>query len=121
MKNEVPIAAFAQFVSESHRLRKAFGRLVEKTDTSGVQRYKRQIEWYDKKAKEITESAGLEVVDLEGQEFDEGMALTPLNLDDFDKDEALYIEHMIEPTIVFNEKIIKTGTAMLGRSKKQCT
>ena len=57
----------------------------------------------------------MRIVDVEGQPYDIGMALSPLNIDDFDPDDHLYVEQMIEPIIMDDNNVLKTGTAMLGR------
>ena len=48
--------------------------------------------------------------------YDAGMALTPLNIDEFTKDDELVVDYIIEPIIMDAEgNIVKTGTAMLRR------
>ena len=119
MTTETLITAFVELITESYRLKKTFERLVKKSDFSEQARYINQISWYNKKISEIANDVGLNIVDIEGQKFDEGMAVTTINSDEFDKDDILYIEQMIEPTIMFENKILKIGTAVLGR-EKQC-
>ena len=57
----------------------------------------------------------MRIVDVEGQPYDVGMALSPLNIDDFEPEDLLYVEQMIEPIIMDETNVLKTGTAMLGR------
>ena len=115
MKSESILTALVEIIIESYRLEKAFKRLVNKIDFSEHTRYTNQIAWFDKKILEATEGVGLRIIDLEGKIFDEGMPVTPLNIDEFGIDDTLVIEHMLEPTIVFDDKIYRTGTAILGR------
>ena len=117
MTNETLINAFVELIIESYRLKKTFERMIKKSDFYEQSRYISQISWYEKKMSEITDGVGFNIIDIEGHKFDEGMAVTPINLDEFDKDDILYIEQMIEPTIIFENKILKTGTAVLRRGK----
>ena len=43
------------------------------------------------------------------------MAVTPLNIDEFDENDKLYIQQIIEPIIMRDDEIIKPGTVVLGR------
>ena len=45
------------------------------------------------------------------------MAVTPLNLDDYENDEVLVVSQMIEPIIMYGDNLVKTGTVMLGRKE----
>ena len=59
--------------------------------------------------------SNLKVINLEGQKYDIGMAVAPLNIDQFNENEVLVVEQMIEPIIMFGNSILKTGTVILGR------
>ena len=68
---------------------------------------------------EIAESAGLQIVEINhGEPYDTGMAATPLNIGDFKEDEHLLIEQMIEPIIMEDGSVIKSGTFILGRQEE---
>ncbi len=58
------------------------------------------------------------MLNFEGQLYDLGMAVTPLNIDDFETDDRLYILQTIEPIVMKNDAVIKTGTVILGRVEK---
>jgi len=64
------------------------------------------------------ENANLKIQNVEGQLYDTGMAIIPLNIDEFDPNDPLYIVQMIEPIIMQGDTVCKTGTAILGRVKK---
>ena len=55
----------------------------------------------------------IRVVDLSGQKYDPGMAVTPINLDDFDMDTGLIIDRMMEPVVMLGDQLIRTGTVIL--------
>ena len=60
----------------------------------------------------------MRIQNAEGQLYDPGMAITPLNIDEFDPDDPLYVEQMIEPIIMQGDTVCKIGTAILGRVEK---
>ena len=59
----------------------------------------------------------MEVWDFTSEEFETGLPITPINLDDFAANENLFVEAMLEPTIKIADEatIVKKGAAVLGR------
>ena len=103
---------------EAWRFRRVFTKAMSKLDAGESSRYIGQFNWFIKKVNEALKTAGMKIVDVEGQPYDVGMALSPLNIDDFGPDDQLFVEQMIEPIIMDEEKVLKTGTAILGRIKQ---
>jgi hypothetical protein len=98
---------------EGWRFARVFGRLVSKLDASEVPRYNNQVRYFLKKIDDRLEEFGLHIVNLEGQPYDTGMAVSALNIADFGPDDILFIEQMIEPVIMGPEGLVRGGTAML--------
>ena len=107
--------AIIEMAVEAWRFRRVFYKAMSKLDAGESSRYIGQFNWFIKKVEAALKTAGMRIVNVEGQAYDVGMALSPLNIDDFEPDENLYVEQMIEPIIMDEEKVLKTGTAMLGR------
>ena len=103
---------------ESWRLRRVFEKAMSKLEAGDSSRYLNQFTWFIKKVDAALENAGLRIVNVEGQYFDVGMAVTPQNMDDFDTYDRLYVEQMLEPIIMDAESVVKTGTVILGRADK---
>ena len=63
----------------------------------------------------------LKIVDLEGKKYDEGLSITPINVEDFDKNDVLIVQQVIEPLIISTNdgSIIKSGTVMLSKAEVQ--
>ena len=98
---------------ESWRFARVFDRLLLKLDAGEQNRYKSQFRWFIKKDEEALEQADLKLVNVEGHPFDPGMAATPLNIEEFDANDALIVDQMIEPIIMGKEGLVKTGTVTL--------
>jgi hypothetical protein len=107
------ISSLADIAAESFRLRRVFMRAVRNADAGEYKKYVSQFSWFEKKVDKALKEAGLSVVDLSGQRYDPGMAVTPLNLDDFDPDTELVIDRMMEPVIMKEDRLIRTGTVIL--------
>lgn len=104
--------------SELFRFRRVFEKAVGKLDMDEQSKYMSQYSWFHKKVTKALEDANLKLLNPEGQWYDPGMAVTPLNIDEFEADDNLYICQTIEPIIMQNDKVFKTGTVILGRIDK---
>ena len=102
--------------TESWRLFKVLERLMSSLDVKEQQRYQSKIRWFVKKTEESLKNAGLNIVNYEGRPYDPGIPASPINLEDFQQEEQLYVTQMLEPVILDSEgNIVKTGTIALGR------
>ncbi len=108
-------ASLIDIVVESWRLTRSFTRLLTKLDASEAARYQSQLRFYLKRLDGALAAAGLKIADLEGQPYDAGMAATPLNIADFAPDDVLLVDQMLEPVIMGDSGLRRTGTIMLKR------
>ena len=102
---------------ESWRFAKNYERMIKRLDTNQTQRYARQFQQFVKKAEESLSNVGLRVVNVEGYPYDPGMAATPLNIEDFEPDDHLVVDKMLEPIIMEGTTLAKTGTVTLRRKE----
>ena len=109
------IKCLVSIESELFRFEKTYNRLLTKLEPKDINKYLSQFNWFKKSVTKALQQSGLACVDLTNQEYDAGMALTPLNLEDFESDDKLYIQEMIQPIIMLDENVIQAGTAILGR------
>jgi len=100
---------------EAWRFGKLFDRLLTKLDAGEQGRYRGQFRWFQKKLEESLDVAQLKVINVEGHSYDPGMAATPLNIDEFDPQDTLIVDQMLEPIIMGPECILKTGTVTLRK------
>lgn len=103
---------------ELFRFQRVFEKAISKLDIEDQVKYQSQFAWFVKKVTKALTEANLRIINMEGQPYDPGMAVTPLNIDDFGIDDELYIAQMIEPIIMQGDIVYKTGTAILGRIDK---
>lgn len=107
--------SLVSIASELFRFQRVFEKAVSKLDVDEQNKYMSQYAWFAKRVMKAMENANLKLVNVEGQFYDPGMAITPLNLEDFDVDDRLYVSQMMEPIVMEGDTVIKTGTAILGR------
>lgn len=101
--------------SELFRFQQVFAKAISKLEVDERTKYSSQYAWFSKKVMKALDDSGLRVIGVDGQLYDPGMAVTPLNLEDFEANDILYVEHTMEPIIMEGDTVIKTGTVLLGR------
>ena len=104
--------------SETFRFQRVFAKAISKLDIEEQNKYSSQFAWFSKKVIKALDEAGLKIVNVDGQLYDPGMAVTPLNIEDFETDDILYVEQTMEPIIMQENAVVKTGTVILGRVQK---
>lgn len=103
---------------EAWRFGRVFDRLLGRLDAGEIKRYRNQFNWFMRKVEESLTQAGLRIVNVEAQPFDPGMAATPLNIEEFDASDSLVVDQMLEPIIMGDEGIVRTGTVTLRKAEQ---
>jgi hypothetical protein len=113
--NKVTENALIETTIESWKFARLFLKLMNNLDAGDAKRYSNQLSYFTKKIKVNIESAGLSIVDLEGQRYDPGIAASALNIGGFEPDDELIVDQMLEPIIMSSEGIRKEGTVLLRK------
>lgn len=98
---------------EVWRLDRTMERVLQRMDSMDAERFASQYRWFRKKVDAVLTEGKLRIVDLTGKPYDIGMAVHPLNLDEFDGEE-LMVAQMIEPIIMSEGNVVQAGTVLLG-------
>ena len=101
--------------AESWRFSRLVDRLLRRLDAGEQGRYRGQFRWFQKKLHNSLTDAGMRMVSIEGHRFDPGMAVTPLNIEEFGSEDALVVDQMLEPIIMGPDGVIRTGTVTLKK------
>ena len=104
--------------TELFRVQRVFSKAISKLDVDEQGKYNSQFAWFTKKVTKALDDSGIRMVGLDGQLYDPGMAVTPLNIEEFETDDVLYVAQTMEPIIMQNDAVVKTGTVLLGRIEK---
>ena len=118
MSEETLRTSLISIATELFRFQSVFEKATGKLDADDQRKYQSQFAWFTKKVNRALDDAGIRLVGLDGQKYDPGMAVAPLNIDEFEIEDKLYVAQTIEPIIMQQDKVIKTGTVILGRAEK---
>jgi len=113
--NEKLTNSLISIASELFRFQQVFSKAISKLELDEQSKYSSQFSWFSKKVLKAIDEANLRIVDVNGQTYDPGMAVTPLNIEDFEPNDILYVKQMMEPIIMNGDTVVKTGTVILGR------
>lgn len=108
-------SSLIDMVIESWRFSRLFTKVASKLDAGESGRYVNQLRYFQKKIESNLAQAGLKLVDVEGQQYDPGIAASALNIGDFQPDDELVVEQMLEPIIMGSQGIKKEGVVMLRK------
>lgn len=112
---EIMKESLLMIAMEAWRFGKMFERVLMKLDAGERTRYAGQLRWFIKKVDESLAQNELRIVNIEGHPFDPGMAAKPLNIEDFNADDSLVVDQMLEPIIMGKEGLLRTGTVTLRK------
>jgi len=111
--------AIIKLIVENWRLTKLFQKVTSKLDPSEQNRYVNQLRYFQKTIENSLQDVNMKIVHLEGQKYDSGMAVSPMNIDEFEEEDPLIIEQVLEPLIMGSDgSIKKTGLVTLRKAKK---
>ena len=114
-KEEKMRSSLIEIAIDGWRFSRTFSRMLEKLDAGESNRYVNQLRYYQKRLMEHLEGNGLRIVNLEGQTYDPGMPASALNITDFGPDDVLVIDQMVEPIVMDQEGVRKSGTVMVRK------
>lgn len=111
--------AIAEIAAESWRFEQALRKVLQRMDAMEANRFSHQYGYFSSRVNRAVASAGLTVLNPAGQPYDVGLPLQVMNLDEFDEEDELIITRVIEPVILLDGRVIKTGFVTVDRVCKE--
>jgi len=114
-KDEQRITRLVDYFTETMNLCKMVGTLINGIDYSEQNKYRGRLDWFLQRNIEFFQDEGLELITYErGFPYHTGLPVTALNESEFSAGDALIIDMVVEPALIFNDKIIKYGLVQLA-------
>ena len=110
--------SIAEIAAESWRYELALNKVLKRLDVMDAERFSRQYSYFAARVERAVAAAGLRVLDLAGQPYSVGLPVQAMNLEDFDEDDPLIVTQTIEPVIMADGRVLKTGMVMLDRARQ---
>lgn len=116
-KNSVTteLKTIAEILVEDFRFSRSYLSVVDKLFMEEKKKYESTYNFHRTKIAELAKNFHLRMVFFDKKEYDDGLPVTPLNIDEFGKEDRLIIQQTIEPAILTADgQIVKTGTVILS-------
>lgn len=114
-KKDLMSNSLIEIAVESWRFIRLFRRVLDKLDAGESAKYASQMRYFQKNLETSLGRVELKIVDVVDQPYEPGMAAAPLNLDEFDANDRLRVDQMVEPIIMGPEGLLRAGTVMLRK------
>ncbi len=101
--------------TESWHFTTVYEAMITKLDASEQRKSLGRLRWHRRKMEQALQESGIRIVNVEGHMYDPGMAATPVNLEDFEADDLLVVNRMLEPIIMEGTNLVKMGRVTLKR------
>lgn len=102
-------------VLESYRLSTLLTTVLAQLDLVEQKKYGSRFAFILQRMQGILEDAQLRIVPLEDSEFDEGMAVSAVNLSDFEAGDVLIVDKVVEPLIMGTSGVVHPGVISVKR------
>lgn len=114
--DEAQIDSIVELVIECWRFAKLFTKIARRLDAGEAAKYVSQLRYFQSKIEDILGKFHLKLINLEGQAYEPGMAVTVLNIDDFHAQDDLIVDQMTEPVVMSSKGLKRMGTVILRRA-----
>jgi len=104
----------AKLCVEQWKLLQRFSKAIELVPEADRSRLAAQIRYSELQLQSLASEAGLKLVTFDGEAFGAGVPATADNLEDFAEEEGLIVEKTIEPAVVRDMRVIKSGRVLLA-------
>ena len=109
--------AIVKLAVESWRFIRVFEHAMSGLGAKEAARYRGFAGAFGRKIEAVLAAIDMRMVSIEGTAFDPGIAATPLNIGDFEPDDELEVDAMIEPIIMNRGGLVRMGSVTLRKMK----
>lgn len=103
-----------QLCVELWKLAKAASKAAMLLDDTHGRKLISQIKFSERQLATLAASLDIKIVDFDGEDFHPGLAASADNEDDFEAESDLVVTKTLEPAVVSNMSVLKTGRVVVG-------
>jgi hypothetical protein len=115
--HDVAVKSMIDMAVESWRFSRLFIRMMNKLDATDQARYASQLNYFIEKVSDSLQQLDMQLVNIEGQLYDPGIAASPINIADFEATDHLLVDQMLEPIIMSAEGLVRSGRITLRKAQ----
>lgn len=114
---QVHEGGMVKLVLEAYKLVSLTQAVLNNSDSTDARKYGSRLSFVLRNIQEILQESQLRIVSLEGIPFDEGLAISAVNLAEFDSHDDLVIDRVLEPLIMGPSGIAHSGIVSVRRKE----
>jgi hypothetical protein len=107
--------ALALLASEWFKTARRLSRLTIDAAPGRMERERAQLSYSHARVEEALARHGLRLILHDGLPFSPQIPAEPVNPEDFGSDEGLVVSETLEPTVIFNGRILARGLVVLAK------
>lgn len=108
--------ALALVASEWFKAARRLLRLAHEAVPARVERERAQLAYAQSRIEGVLAKNGLRMVTHDGAEYSPQIPAEPVNPEDFETEEGLMVQETLEPTVLFDGRVIARGRIVLARA-----
>jgi hypothetical protein len=107
--------AMAVLAGEWFKTARRLSRVMRDTSPARLEQERALLAYSQGRVEEVLASSGLRLVTYDGAAFSAQLPAEPVNPEDFDTDEGLVVMDTLEPTVIFEGRILARGLVVLAK------
>lgn len=112
-ESNFPPEVVALLCVEFWKLAQSSSRAIEIVPDGKARKLAGQVKFSKRQLTTLMDQLGLNLVEFEGEEFHSGLSASADNAEDYDDDTALIVTKTLEPTIMQDMSIVRTGRVLV--------
>ena len=115
MAEDKIINSFATLAGDYWRLLRSYERLIAESSPENHNRLKSNYRNAERRLSSAINDHDIKIISYEGKDYTPNLAVTVVNGDEFDDNEELIINQMIEPIIMLGDRVLSMGKVILSK------
>jgi len=115
MAEDKTINSFATLAGDYWRLLRSYERLIAESSPENHNRLKSNYRNAERRLSSAINDHDIKIISYEGKDYTPNLAVTVVNGDEFDDNEELVINQMIEPIIMLGDRVLSMGKVILSK------
>ncbi len=111
--------AVAQLCVEFWKLSSATRKAIDRLPDNESRRLEGQLNFSDRQLAMLVDQLGLRLIDFEGEVFHAGLATSADNAGDYPEVVNLVVSKTLEPTVMADMKVIRSGRVLVQPAKSE--
>lgn len=111
------VGRLVKLALEAYKLASLTHTVLNQADPAEAKKYSSRLNFILRNIQDILQESQLRIVPLEGVSYDEGLAISAVNLSEFYSHDDLVIDRVLEPLIMGSQGIVHPGIVSLRRKE----